>query len=183
MKRLYLLRHGQTEFNIAGITQGIVDSPLTEVGKNQALNARKYFENNNIKFDKVYCSPLGRVKETTKIVTDIKPIVKQGLIELNFGSLDGKEYSLVKEFHDDYTSIGGESVDIVGDRMLKTLTNIMEGEGDTILCVSHGTVGRSFYYKVIGEYQKTFRVPNCGILVFDYDNGKFIFKEVINPND
>lgn len=183
MKRLYLLRHGQTEYNIASITQGRVDSPLTEAGKAQALNARKYFEDHNIKFDKVYCSPLGRTKETSSIVTDIKPIIVDDLIELSFGDIDGKAWNLSFSYNDDYTSINGESVDIAGKRMYKALKDIMDKDGDTILCVSHGTVSRSFYYKVIGEYIKDFRVPNCGIMVLDYDDDKFIFKEVINPND
>lgn len=181
MKRLYLLRHGQTEYNIASITQGRVDSPLTEVGKAQAKKARDYFINNNIKFDKVYSSPLGRTLETCGIVTDIKPIIVEDLIELSFGDIDGKPWSLSFSYNDDYTSINGESVDIAGNRMYKALKEIMDKDGDTVLCVSHGTVSRSFYYKVIGEYKKDFRVPNCGIMVLDYDGDKFIFKEVINP--
>lgn len=183
MKRLYLLRHGQTEFNIASITQGRVDSPLTEIGKRQALKAKEYFLNNDINFDKVYCSPLKRTLDTCKIVTDIKPIIKDGLIELSFGEIDGKPYSLASNYNDDYTCIGGESVDIAGDRMLNTLKEIVKEDGKTILIVSHGTALRSLYYKIIGEYKKTFRIPNCGIMIIDFDDNNFTVKEVINPND
>lgn len=183
MKRLYILRHGQTEYNINSITQGRVDSPLTEVGIAQAKKAKKYFEDNNIKFDKVYCSPLGRTRQTCKIVTDIKPVIDDGLIEMSFGQIDGKSWDLSFNYNDDYTSIGGESVAIAGQRMYKALKEIMDKDGDRILVVSHGSVTRSFYYKVIGKYIKEFRVPNCGIMVLDYDGDKFIFKEVINPND
>ena len=50
VKRLYLCRHGQTEFNIKGLAQGRCDSPLTELGVKQALNARDYFIKNKIEY-------------------------------------------------------------------------------------------------------------------------------------
>ena len=57
IKRLYLCRHGQTEFNIKGLAQGRCDSPLTELGVKQALKARDYFIKNKIEYTDVYCSP------------------------------------------------------------------------------------------------------------------------------
>ena len=56
MKTFYLMRHGQTRFNEQGRIQGACDSPLTDLGKEQAQAARSYFEEKGIRFDKVYSS-------------------------------------------------------------------------------------------------------------------------------
>lgn len=181
MKKLYLLRHGQTVFNVNSITQGRVDSPLTDKGIAQANKVKEYFKNNNISFDKVYCSPLGRTRQTCSIVSDIKPIIDEQLIELSFGEIDGKEWSLSFQYNDDYTPIGGESVKSAGDRMYDALLNIANKEGNNLLVVSHGTVLRSFYYKVINKYIKDFRLPNCGLMVVEFDDNKFEIKEIIDP--
>lgn len=56
MGKLYLVRHGQTLFNLRGKTQGWYDSPLTELGVEQAKITRGFFEDNNIKIDELYSS-------------------------------------------------------------------------------------------------------------------------------
>lgn len=50
MKDLYLMRHGQTFFNQEGLVQGVCDSPLTDLGIEQAKQARAFFEKNGIEF-------------------------------------------------------------------------------------------------------------------------------------
>ena len=56
MKTIYLMRHGQTLFNVMAVNQGQCDSPLTELGIQQAKNAGAWFQNHGITFDTVYCS-------------------------------------------------------------------------------------------------------------------------------
>lgn len=56
MNCLYLMRHGQTRFNLQGRIQGACDSPLTEEGKEQARAASRYFQEQGIEFDKIYSS-------------------------------------------------------------------------------------------------------------------------------
>ena len=182
-KRLYLLRHGQTEFNVRGLAQGRVDSPLTDLGKKQAEKVRKYFEENNIVFDNVYVSPLGRARQTASIVSDIKAIPFEKLIEMNYGELDGKDFTLVKKYNDDYRSIGGECIEELGQRMFEGLSEIMKIDGNnSILAVSHATASRAFYSKV-EKNGEAFRVPNCGISIYDFEDGKFFFVELVNLNE
>lgn len=68
-KRLYLMRHGQTLFNEQKKIQGWCDSPLTELGKEQARAARRYFEENGICFDRAYCSTSERCSDTLELIT------------------------------------------------------------------------------------------------------------------
>ena len=182
-KRLYLLRHGQTELNLRHIAQGRIDSPLTELGKSQAKNARDYFKENNIVFDNVYVSPLGRAKQTAEIACDKEAIVKEKLIEMDFGEIDGKDWELARKYNGDFRSIGGECIDSLGQRVYEELSEIMAIDGNNIvLAVSHATAGRAFYYKVEG-YDENFKVPNCGICIYDYIDGKFSFVELVDVNN
>ena len=71
-KTLYLMRHGQTLFNLRKKIQGACDSPLTDEGKRQAKIAGLYFKENNIIFDHAYSSTQERASDTLEIVTDYK---------------------------------------------------------------------------------------------------------------
>ena len=68
MKRLYLLRHGQTEFNVKKLVQGRCDSPLTDLGRQQAGMAAAWLKAHNVVPDKVASSPLGRAMDTASLV-------------------------------------------------------------------------------------------------------------------
>ncbi|MDK6241920.1 phosphoglycerate mutase family protein, partial [Winkia sp. UMB10116] len=63
---LYLMRHGETEFNLENRVQGWCDSPLTEKGIRQAELARDMLREREITFTHGYCSPLDRARETLK---------------------------------------------------------------------------------------------------------------------
>lgn len=68
MKRLYLLRHGQTEFNVKKLVQGRCDSPLTDLGRHQAQTAAAWLKAHGVVPDKVVSSPLGRAMDTAQLV-------------------------------------------------------------------------------------------------------------------
>ena len=71
-KILYLMRHGETEFNVRKKIQGWCDSPLTEIGIQQAKIAGTFFSNNQIEIDHAYSSTSERASDTLEIVTDIR---------------------------------------------------------------------------------------------------------------
>ena len=56
MKKIYLMRHGETLFNTMDVNQGQCDSPLTENGIRQAKAAKAWFDAHNVHFDAVYSS-------------------------------------------------------------------------------------------------------------------------------
>lgn len=91
---IYLVRHGKTWFNTTGQVQGFCDSPLTDVGVEQAKKVGDKLS--NVKFVGAYSSDLGRQRNTAKEILkkneNKKPQVTEleGLKEWNFGSFEGK---------------------------------------------------------------------------------------------
>ena len=89
---IYVVRHGQTDWNVAGKTQGSIDIDLNETGINQAKNVKK--ELLGTKLDIVFCSPKNRCKSTAKIICEDRniPIIEMaGLCERYFGEFEGKQ--------------------------------------------------------------------------------------------
>lgn len=145
---IYVMRHGKTDWNSQRRTQGIVDIPLNDEGRKQAIEARDKIK--DIVFDKVYSSPLSRAIETARLVTEDKyPIIIDDLlIERNFGEMEGKvigeEYD-VKEFLArpmDASYNGEETHKHMVERAEKFLSKI--DKDNNILVVTHGA-----YYRAI----------------------------------
>ncbi len=128
-KKIYLIRHGQTDFNMAGIVQGSgVDSRLNEHGKNQA-NAF-YQEYKDVGFDRIYTSALKRTRESVdSFIQAGRPHESlAGLNEINWGNKEGQKISInddrryfemLERWRDGETSLsieGGESPDDVLNR-------------------------------------------------------------------
>lgn len=185
-KTLYLMRHGETMFNVRHLIQGWCDSPLTQNGQEQAKKAGQYFKDRHIEFDHVYSSTSERCCDTIELITS-KPYVRlKGLKENFYGELEGESERLnrhltPKDCETFYLQYGGESSNDVKDRMLKTLTEIMEKEDhETVLAMSHSGACFNFLRGIqdpMEELKKGF--GNCCIFVYTYENKKFTLKEVI----
>lgn len=184
MKTLYLMRHGETLFNRQHKIQGWCDSPLTENGKAQAKKAGEYLK--NIPLDHAYCSTSERCVDTLKLACDLPYTCTKGLKEQFYGELEGESERLnkhltPKDCETFYLQFGGESSNTVKDRMMATLTEIMEKEDHhNVLAVSHGGACFNFLRAVqdpMEELKKGF--GNCCIFVYTYDNHQFKLKEVI----
>ena len=91
---LYLIRHGQTEYNAAGIVQGWCDSPLTTEGKAGAAQTGNAIAQAQIPFAAAYCSTSPRTAATAQIILQharqphITPIALDDLREYHFGSFE-----------------------------------------------------------------------------------------------
>jgi probable phosphoglycerate mutase len=87
--RIYLARHGQTDWNVQQRLQGATDIPLNAVGRDQATILARFMA--DIPLAAVYCSPLRRSRETAEIVRGERPLTAlAGLSERRFGSLEGR---------------------------------------------------------------------------------------------
>lgn len=145
-KTLYLMRHGQTLFNLQHKIQGWCDAPLTPLGIKQAQMAKEYFT--NITLDHAYASTSERASDTLEIITDMPYTRLKGLKEWNFGAFEGKDECLNPKlpYGDFFKQFGGEGELELRERMNKTLTEIMgKNDHQVVLAVSHGAACAQFY--------------------------------------
>ena len=186
-KTLYLMRHGQTLFNLRRKVQGACDSPLTQEGIRQATLAKDYFKENGIEFDHAYSSTQERACDTLEIITDMEYVRLKGLKEWNFGVFEGKDECLNPKlpYGDFFKAFGGDSEMELRERMNKTLTEIMNKEDHhVVLAVSHGAACAQFYrvWEKYAKVKRKERLYNCCVLKFEYEDGIFTLVELYNQN-
>lgn len=204
MKRLYLLRHGQTEFNVKKLVQGRCDSPLTDLGRQQAQAAATWLKAHGVVPDKVVSSPLGRAMATASLVVtellgadaDVEPC--EGIIERCYGTFEeGPHDALPTDVWDpgeDLIPFGGEGSRALQERMVGALANLMGSEGiETLLAVSHGSASRQFIKAAAPEdFELPTKLPNCAIMIFNFDEEdlqgksdrpqcKFTLQQIVDP--
>lgn len=153
LPEIYVLRHGQTEWNAAGRMQGRLNSPLTETGRMQARAQQEILKSvaDGGDFD-FYCSPLGRTRETAAIAFDglNAPVCFDGrLVEVSVGALEGltmtdmqAQWPDILENHGPqnwhFFAPGGESFDDICGRVESWLNDL---SGPAIV-VTHGITSR-----------------------------------------
>lgn len=179
------MRHGQTLFNVRRKIQGACDSPLTELGIEQANVASQYFE--NITLDHAYSSTAERCCDTLEIVTkNSMPYTRlKGLKEMNFGVFEGESEDLHPRdrevFGTYFLDYGGESRAQVRERIVASCLEFMEKDDHTsVLAVSHAGACLQFlsaWQDPTEELKKGF--TNCCIFKYEYENGNFKLLEVI----
>jgi len=176
---IYLLRHGQTEWNVEGRYQGQLNSPLTSLGieqaKQNALKLQKYLNINEVK---LFASPLGRARETAEIIAqecglDVSKIIfEEDIQEVNYGIFEGqtKEYCkdvYAKEYAEreankfTYVLEAGESYENVFVRLKRWLASVEEEE--VIVVVAHEMINRALrgiYCQLPNDEMLTLRQPN-----------------------
>lgn len=139
--KIYLIRHGETDWNLMGKIQGREDIPLNDTGRNQALRCARAFKEKGIR--NIISSPLIRALETAKIISDktVKTdvIIDKDLIERDFGLMSGMTYDRSKYFdtfdHEDTM----EPLEKVGKRFIGCIRRYAERfSGQDIIMVSHG---------------------------------------------
>ncbi len=183
--KLFITRHGETEWNIKGKVCGVSDVPLTDRGINQAKKLAEQLkrdkEKNNIKT--IYVSPLIRARQTAKFIEealDLKAIPDARLQEVNFGEFEGKFWKL-----EEFDKIKknpfmrfpeGESLLMTAGRvysLIEEVKNKHAGQDGNILFVCHGLVSKLSYtfFKNFSydEFYKLY-IDNCELLEFDLED-------------
>lgn len=145
---LLILRHGQTEWNLARRYQGSCDSPLTALGREQALAQRRLLATLPDLPAQAFVSPLGRAVETARIaLADLAPAVMDDrLQEIAFGAWEGltrDEIAALPGSPDDdgdwfFQSPGGETFD---DIMLR-VADFLDSLDAPAIVVTHGITSR-----------------------------------------
>ncbi|MDO4416497.1 MAG: histidine phosphatase family protein [Erysipelotrichaceae bacterium] len=187
MKTLYLMRHGQTMFNVAHKIQGWCDAPLTDLGRAQAEVAGQWFRDRNITFDYAYSSTSERAADTLEIVTGGQMPYERirGLKEWFFGKLEGHDESLNPSFPygDQFKQYGGEGELEFQTRFSETVRTLMNYSADntTTLIVAHGAALGQFFnrWQDYSLAERRRGIGNCAIYRYSFDGVVFICEEIV----
>lgn len=151
-RSLVLLRHGRSRADDERVHEGRYDSPLTDVGRDQARRLAQHWRETGTQFDRVVCSRLVRARETAEIVaTAIGVDVEvSGLwMEHDNGPLAGLTEEEANErfppppFRSRWaplTSSGGESIEGIHRRASEAVEALLNGSGERLLVVAHGGI-------------------------------------------
>ena len=196
--KLYIVRHGETEWNVIKRFQGQLNTPLTEKGMEKLRKTGKKLE--NVLFDEVYTSELGRTVASAEIILNEKRGYKnkkrelKNLAELNevyFGVWQGLTYEEVflkyPEEGNNYfynvknykaENVEAEKLEDALERFLKGINKILDShESGNILVVTHGTVFEMFMNYVannsIFDIDERTLMGNGDYKIFSYKDGKF----------
>lgn len=177
--KLLLTRHGQTDWNVAGKIQGIMDIELNETGIKQAEATREKLLNKKI--DIIITSPLKRANKTAEIIgrdRNIPIIEEQKIQERYYGKFEGKSskevnldeiwnYKINKHYEDT------ESIGDLFERIQDFLENLKrEYDNKTVLLVTHGGVILPIRAIIEGipkgmEVLRGLRLDNCELREYD----------------
>lgn len=193
----YIVRHGQTDWNVAEIMQGSSDSTLTEEGIKGAKELGKTFK--HIKFDLAYSSDLSRSKRTAEIILlerKIALLSTKLIRERAYGEFEGKHNSnykkvneILKKLTDEerYSYKYSEGIESDKEIVERFMTFIREvavaNPGKTVLVVSHGGIMRAILVKLgFGTHDelRTGSVRNMGWFKLETDGVDFYIKETKN---
>ena len=201
---IYIIRHGQTDQNLAFRIQGQRDFPLNETGEAQARDARDKFSALGIEFDRVYTSPLSRARRTAEIVVSAPGtgaqegagaedmILEPRLIEMDYGPYEGRDLKnlpeemlyFFKDFKHHPAPDGVEQLPDLVARLGSFLEDLRAQLGDTrgenILLSTHAIAMKAALEYLTpgsdGAYWSKF-VKNCAVYRFDLVDGEFTVPE------
>lgn len=136
---LYVLRHGQTDYNIEGRFQGQIDIKMNKIGEEQVKKSAEKLK--QTKFNKVFVSPLQRTIDTARIVAE-EIIIEPRIIERSFGTLEGK-YS-ISDYEEKIEEFKIESIKEMEYRIGDFLEELLQQsqKQENILIVTHEGVAQ-----------------------------------------
>lgn len=186
--KIYMMRHGETDWNVKHLFQGRTDIPLNENGRKVARWTRDSLK--DVVFDVAFCSPLCRAKETAQIILegrDVELIEDERIIEMGFGEYEatdmhntGKEIEVFFKHPEAYVDTKGiepfETVIARANDFLEELIENPKYRDSTILVATHGATLRglicAFKNNPIERFWEGGVHKNCGITIVEVQDGK-----------
>ena len=196
-RTIFLLRHGQTDFNVQGIVQGSgIDSSLNEMGRHQA--AQFYAAYSHVPFDKVYTSALRRTQESVQRFLDAghPHEAHAGLNEISWGAREGTRITLEEdaEYREvlagwaagstDGRLTGGESPEEVAARQ-RPVIELLKSRDDerTVLVCMHGRAMRVLLCQLLNyplSYMEGFEHSNLCLYKLEFTGTVFTIKNFLD---
>ena len=176
-QRVYVIRHGETEWSVSGQHTGITDVPLTPNGRAMARMLAHALR--EMEFEVVLSSPLRRALETCEIAGLGKRVVLEpDLVEWNYGVYEGRTPQQIRQQDPDWLLFrdgapGGETPEQVGVRVDCVIARIRATEGD-VAVFAHGHILRVFgarWLELDVSYGSRFRLDTSTISVLSYYHG------------
>ena len=191
--KIYLVRHGETDWNIERRFQGIEDIPLNDKGRKQAKDCAKILA--TLSFSTIYASPLQRAYETATIIADTmnayhkehninEPALTVNkdsrLLERDFGKISGLLPEDRKAFLASGEDANMEEFEHLTKRLMEALRDYQERyQGQNVLVITHGGVINAILHVLSGGEIGTGKtlVPNTSVTILDDEDGKLKIKE------
>ncbi|WP_116045738.1 acid phosphatase [Amycolatopsis palatopharyngis] len=180
--RLYLIRHGKTEWSASGRHTGYTDIPLTEEGEKQAVAAGEALR--SLRGDTtpvtVFASPRQRALRTAELAGLEVAEITEDLAEWDYGDYEGITTEEIRHTVPGWTvwshpSPGGESAAQVSARADSVLDRVHEALRDIdVLLVGHGHFGRVVVARWLGLDAGSgvhFRLDPAGVTVLGHERG------------
>lgn len=190
--RLYIIRHGETDWNVEGRLQGQSDIELNKNGLRLARVTAEAMK--DINFDLCISSPLSRAVKTAEIILkgrEVPLLMDDRLMELSFGSWEGlgchkNNFEIPSDHFDDFylkpmefvPGEGGETILELcrrADEFYKDLLENLEYQDKTILIATHGCTVRALMNSALpneGDFWRGSVPMNCAVNVIDVYSGK-----------
>jgi alpha-ribazole phosphatase len=186
--RLYLLRHGETTWNVARRYQGALDSPLSRAGRVQTLRLGETLA--RVPLRAVYSSPLARALETAAAIAGAHRLpvrAHDGLGEIRVGEWEGLSVSEIETRYAEavrgwyetphLTRIpGGETIEEMRERAVAAVDEIVRAHaGEPVAVVAHGGVNKTVLLTALGAPLSCYwriRQGNACISVLEYGPGR-----------
>lgn len=184
---IYVVRHGQTDFNIKKVFQGHIDIPLNEVGKEQAKETALKFK--NIDVDMILASPLQRALQTAEPISQITGIpitIEESLIERSFGDMEGKQnredwnIKMMLDYEKNYDLEHIEPIQSLFKRIYDFLDEITEKyHNKRVVLVTHGAVSQPIECYFNGmptiidfEHLEPLTLKNCEVRKYEKQHNR-----------
>ena len=190
--KIYVARHGQTDYNAKKMMQGRSDIPLNEKGRSQAKSMHEKL--GQIEFDAVYSSPLCRAIETATILSGVpkdRIIIDDRIIEANFGKYEKRKYNKVGIPMTLYWAFpevfpAPKSAETTGEmieRIRSFFTELEQKNYENVLITCHGgiiRVIRGYLEDAKRGYIWRPRPKNCEIRIYESQSGHHSTLDVLS---
>lgn len=192
VQRVFIVRHGETDYNVEHRWQGHLDVPLNENGHYQAQSLAKYLKNETI--DAIFASDLKRAYDTAQAIADIKQMTVNAdarLREINLGVFQGLTNTQIHEAYpyekmqwdtnNNFSPLDGESRNQVQERVYQAWQEITNHpKMKTVVLLSHGGTIRMLLERVFPDRKDYIKLKNTSISIIERNSDEAWYPSALN---
>ncbi len=187
MTNFFVIRHGETDWNLAGRIQGSTNIPLNDTGRAQAKSTGMQMQGR--RWDVLVASPLSRAMETASIIASCvglpEPTPVADIVERHYGDAEGLTGPEVEALYPGDTPVPGrESRETVKNRVVAAFHELAkEYPGKNVVVVAHGGVIRALLHATTGSAFFGERITNGSVHSFHHSDDGLTLVHFNDPLD